>query len=174
MNKVIIFFFVSAVLSACNDSSNFTQVLLSDDFSSIKRGPYSVDVGAHTEYHYIHEAAPRSQWAVSTFTWESGFKRAWQVRQEGNDREMVQTFKSQPNNHAHPMVVAGEEDWKDYSTKVQFSPESKELQSGIVFRYRNDRCYYFAGVSGDSLILKLVKHETAFHVPYEKILGREY
>jgi len=174
MNKVIIFFLLAAILTGCQDSSKFTKVLLFDDFSSIRRGPYSVDVGAHTEYHYIHEAAPRSQWAVSTFTWESDFKRAWHIRQEGNDREMVQVFKNQPDNHAHPMVIAGEQDWEDYVTKALFTPESKDLQSGIVFRYRNDRCYYFAGVSGDSLILKMVKHETAFHKPYEAILGRKY
>ena len=174
MIKVITLLFLTAILTGCHAPSKFTKLLLFDDFSSIRRGPYSVDVGAHTEYHYLHEAAPRSQWAVSTFTWESDFKRAWHIRQEGEDREMVQVFKNQPDNHAHPMVIAGEMDWEDYVTKVQFTPESKNLQSGIVFRYRNDRCYYFAGVLGDSLILKMVKHETAFHKPYEEILGRAY
>src|SRR5688500_18177896 len=174
MNKVIIFVLLTAIFAGCEAPSKFTKVLLFDDFSSIRRGPYSVDVGAHTEYHYLHEAAPRSQWAVSTFTWESGFQRAWHVRQEGDDRQLVQVFKNLPDNHTHPMVVAGEQDWGDYFTKVEFTPESKSLQSGIVFRYRNDRCYYFAGVLGDSLILKMVKHETTFHKPYEKILGRAY
>ena len=174
MNKVIICILLAANLIGCHLPPKFTEVLLYDDFSSIRRGPYSVDVGAHTEYHYLHEAAPRSQWAVSTFTWESEFKRAWHIRQEGDDREMVQVFKNHADNHAHPMVVAGEQDWQDYVTKAQFTPESKDLQSGIVFRYRNDRCYYFAGVSGDSLILKMVKHESAFHIPYEEILGRAY
>ena len=174
MSKVIFFIIVIAAFAGCHVSSKFTNTLLFDDFSSIRRGPYSVDVGAHTEYHYIHEAAPRSQWAVSTFTWESGFKSAWYIRQEGEDRQMVQTFQNHPDNHAHPMVVAGETDWQDYVAKVQFTPGSKILQSGVVFRYRNDRCYYFAGVSGDSLILKMVKDEIAFHKPFEKILGRAY
>lgn len=174
MNRAIIFILLAGVLSACHAPAKFTKVLLSDDFNSVRRGPYSIDVGAHTEYHYLHEVAPRSQWAVSTFNWESGFQRAWYIRQEGDDRQMVQTFKNESDRHAHPMVVAGEQDWHDYVAKVQFTPESKDLQSGVVFRYRNDRCYYFAGVSGDSLILKMVKHETAFHQPYEKILGRAY
>ena len=149
----------------------FSESLLSEDFSSIRRGPYSAAVGAHTEYHYLHEAAPRSQWAVSTFTWESGFARAWSVRQSGDDRQMIQTYRNRPDAHSHPMVVAGKPDWADYSVIVHFTPESSELQSGIVFRYQNDRCYYFAGVKGDSMILKMVKHATAFHQPYEKMLG---
>jgi rhamnogalacturonan endolyase len=160
------------VIIGCNSSSdNFTETLLSDDFSSIRRGPYSVSVGAHTEYHYLHEAAPRSQWSVSTFTWEKDFQRAWTVRQEGQDRQMIQTFTNRPGRHVHPMVVAGEADWADYSVTVKFSPESKDPQSGVVFRYKNDRCYYFAGVQRDSMILKMVKHATAFHKPYEEVLG---
>src|SRR5688572_29529664 len=172
--KVIIFILLTAIFAGCQVPSKFTKVLLFDDFNSIRRGPYSVDVGARTEYHYLHEAAPRSQWAVSTFTWESDFKRAWHIRQEGDDRQMVQVFKNQQNKHTHPMVVAGEQDWEDYVAKVQFTPGSNDLQSGVVFRYRNDRCYYFAGVLGDSLVLKMVKHETAFHKPYEEILGSAY
>ena len=176
MNKGIIYIMTFAVLSGCDltSSNQFTEVLLFDDFSSIQRGPYSVEVGAHTEYHYIHEAAPRSQWAVSTFTWDLEFQRAWRVQQEGNDRQMIQTLKNVPGKHTHPMIVAGEPDWKDYSVSLQFTPELKDLQSGMVFRYRNDRCYYFAGVKGDSLILKMVKHATAFHKPYEKLLGSTY
>ncbi len=175
MKKVIISILLTAFFASCNlTSEQFAEVLLFDDFSSIRRGPYSVEVGAHTEYHYLHEAAPRSQWAVSTFTWDPEFQRAWHIRQEGDDRQMIQILKNQPGKHTHPMVVAGEADWKDYSVIVQFTPESKDQQSGIVFRYRNDRCYYFAGVRGDSLIIKMVKHATAFHKPYEEILGSTF
>jgi len=128
----------------------------------------------HTEYHYIHEAAPTSQWAVSTFTWDPEFQRAWQVRQEGDDRQMIQILKNEPDKHTHPMLVAGEQDWEDYQVQVKFTPESKDQQSGMVFRYRNDRCYYFAGVQGDSLVLKMVRHATAFRKPYEELLGSTF
>lgn len=164
-----------AILYGCNLSSNqFTEVLLFDDFSSIRRGPYSAEVGPHTEYHYLHEAAPRSQWAVSAFTWIPASQRAWHVRQDGDDRQMIQILENDPGKHTHPMVVAGEQDWEDYVVEMQFTPESKNLQSGFVFRYQNDRCYYFAGVMGDSMMLKMVKHATAFHKPYEVILGSTY
>lgn len=172
MTRLSTIFVIFLIIGGCKPSVEpFSEFLLSDDFSSIRRGPYSVAVGAHTEYHYLHEAAPRSQWAVSTFTWESGSARAWSVRQSGDDRQMIQTFRNRPDAHSHPMVVAGKPDWTDYSVTVHYTPESSDLQSGIVFRYRNDRCYYFAGVKGDSMILKMVKHATAFHQPYEKMLG---
>lgn len=175
MGKVIKVIPFLILMVGCQGVENqYDEVLLYDDFSSIRRGPYSVDVGAHTEYHYLHEAAPRSQWAVSTFTWDSDFKRAWHVRQEGEDRQMVQVMENTPDRHTHPMVVAGEHDWEDYSVELQLTPGSKDLQSGLVFRYRNDRNYYFAGVKGDSLLLKMVKGATGFHRPYEKILGSSF
>ena len=176
MKTVFNLILLTFILAGCQSSQNrFTEVLLFDDFSSIRRGPYSVELDAHTEYHYMHEAAPKSQWAVSTFAAGApGFQRAWHIRQEGDDRQMIQVFQNVRHRHTHPMLVAGEQDWKDYALKVDFTPESKDLQSGIVFRYRNDRCYYFAGVLGDSLILKMVKHGIAFRKPYEKVLGSAF
>ena len=171
MKNAIQFLLLMIILSGCQQQNSYDKVLLTDDFSSIRRGPYSVDVGAHTEYHYLHEAAPRSQWAVSTFTWDSDFKRAWHVRQEGDDRQMIQVMTNDRKQHTHPMVVAGDHDWENYSVSLQFTPQSRELQSGLVFRYRNDRNYYFAGVKGDSLVLKMVDDAKGFHKPYEVILG---
>jgi len=158
----------SFIISSCQQKEH---VLFYDDFSQIRRGPYSAEVGAHTEYHYLHEAAPRSAWAVSTFTWEPGFMRAWEVRQSADGYIFYQGFTNRPDSHSHPMLVVGDDLWKDYSVAVKFSPESKDRQSGICFRYQNDRCYYFFGVKGDSAILKIVDHATAFHKPLEKVLA---
>jgi rhamnogalacturonan endolyase len=44
-------------------------------------------------------------------------------------------------------------------------------RSGVMFRMRNDRCYYFFGVEGDQAILKLVQQETSFRKPFEKELA---
>ena len=42
-------------------------ILFTDDFNNLPRGPIGSDVGAHTEYHFLHEAKPKGQWAISTF-----------------------------------------------------------------------------------------------------------
>ena len=146
--------------------------LLTDGFSALPLGRFSVEVGAHTEYHYLPEAAPKGHWAVSCFTWEVGFMRAWRVRQEGEDRIMEQTFRNGPGKHAHPMVIAGDALWRDYQVTVEFAPESDQHQSGLVFRYQNDRSYYFFGVVGQNAVLKKVNHASAFHKPNETILAQ--
>ncbi len=146
-------------------------VLLDDDFSGLRSGPLLGVVGAHTEYHYLPEAAPKGNWAVSTFSSDTATQRGWQVRRENGDALLAQTYDNK-RAYTHPMVVAGDELWEDYTVTVRFAPEARERPSGVAFRYRNDRCYYFFGVDGSEAILKMVRHATAYHKPYEKVLAR--
>jgi rhamnogalacturonan endolyase len=141
------------------------EILFQDDFKGQIRGPLSTSLGARTEYHYIADAAPKGAWAVSN---DRGW---WEIREENNKRFIFQT-KTDHANYAHPIIIAGSEFWKDYNLSVSFTPESDSLQSGILFRYQNDRCYYFLGLETGRIILKMVKHATGFHKPYEVILSQ--
>ncbi len=69
------------------------------------------------------------------------------------------------------MIITGDELWGNYSVEVKFAPLAKPLLSGIVFRYRNDRCNYFFGVQNNKAVLKLLNHGTGFYKPNEKILA---
>jgi len=71
------------------------------------------------------------------------------------------------------MVIAGDSLWKDYTLTARFAPANKQGLSGVVFRYQNDRCYYFCGVHGDRAILKSVNHATGFHEPVEQVLAEQ-
>ncbi|MEQ8879818.1 MAG: hypothetical protein RLQ12_09315 [Cyclobacteriaceae bacterium] len=146
--------------------------VLEDDFSELPRGPMLPDLGAHTEYHYIHEAAPKGNWAVSTFYHHNGFVRAWRVREINGERHMEQSYTNRAN-FTHPMVISGHELWEDYSFTCQFTPLSLDQQVGVVFRYHNDRCYYFFGIKDDEVVLKRVNHATGFRQPDEKILAKQ-
>jgi len=147
-----------------------TAVLLDDDFSGYRTGIVLGVVGAHAEYHYLPECAPKGNWAVSTFTSSPGSQRAWRVCRDSGRPVMVQAYENR-NKDTHPMLVAGDPLWSDYTVQVRFAPQSHARQSGIVFRYRNDRCYYFFGVIGRRAVLKMVRHGTGFRQPYEKILA---
>lgn len=161
---------------AADASANQNQdceraVLLEDDFSRLRPGLFSSVVGAHTEYHYLPEAAPKGNWAVSTFTSRIASQRAWRVYRDGDESVMVQAYDNSRTKHTHPMIVAGDPLWSDYTVRVRFAPESDSGRSGLVFRYRNDRCYYFFSVEGPKAVLNMVRHATAFHKPYEKTLA---
>jgi hypothetical protein len=150
------------------------SVLLDDDFSGLRPGMFSAGViGAHAEYHYVRETAPQGNWVVSCFTTGTPGQRAWWVIEQDSDAMLSQTIYNR-RKHSHPMVCTvakGGEFWRDYTVSVRFCPQSDRRQSGVAFRYRNDRCYYFFGVDGSKAILKVVKHGIAFRKPFEKILA---
>lgn len=145
-------------------------VLLDDDFSAIRTGLLMNAVGAHAEYHYLSEVAPKGKWAVSAFK-SDGSQRAWRLIEENGQRVMLQYYENKKDKHTHPMLIAGDPLWHNYRITADFSPASDKGQSGIIFRYRNDRCYYFFGVDGPRAVLKMVRHENGYHKPYEKVLA---
>jgi len=145
------------------------SLLLEDDFSGFRPGLFSSVVGAHTEYHYLPEVAPKGNWAVSTFRSSVPSQRAWRIVEHGGEPAMAQTYNNKYRFY-HPMLVSGDSAWRDYTMTVQLMPQTEDKQRGFVFRYLNDRCYYFLGVDGRRAVLKLVKHATGFHEPYEKVL----
>jgi rhamnogalacturonan endolyase len=163
-------FLVLLASSAPGDEAQRDVVLLEDDFEQYRAGLFFPNVGAHTEYHYLPEAGPKGNWAVSTFRSEVASQRAWRVIREDGVAIMAQMYKNKWR-HCHPMLVAGDPLWNDYVLEVRFAPQSDEGQSGIVFRYRNDRCYYFFGVDGDKAVLKMVRNATAFRKPHDQMLG---
>ena len=146
------------------------ELLLEDDFGGLPAGMLLGVVGAHTEYHYLPEAAPKGNWAVSTFRSEPASQRAWRVVHTDGEAALAQVYRNKWR-HCHPMVVAGDPLWTDYTVEVRFAPESGDGQAGVMFRYRNDRCYYFFGVDGPKAVLKMVQHATAFRKPYEEVLA---
>jgi hypothetical protein len=176
MNKIESVILMGLVAVLCGSTVCQSAVLLDDDFDGLRPGMFSAGViGAHAEYHYVHETAPQGNWVVSCFTWNIPVQRAWWVTAEDGEAMLSQTihFKSE---HSHPFVCTvakGSEFWKDYTVSARFAPESDKGQSGVAFRYRNDRCYYFFGVKGGKAILKVVNHATAFRKPNEKILAEQ-
>ena len=87
-------------------------ILLDDDFGKLEPGLFSAPVGAHTEYHFLPEAAPRGGWTVACFS-SDGSQRAWHVQQDGDRRVMAQTFDTSKRKF-HPLLVAGDPLWTDY------------------------------------------------------------
>ena len=170
LTPLLVVVIIMAAPPAGGEAEIQETVLLEDDFEQYRSGLFFPTVGAHTEYHYLSEAGPKGNWAVSTFRSEVASQRAWRVIREGEEAVMAQTYENRWK-HCHPMLVGGDPLWTDYTLAVRFAPETGQGRSGVVFRYRNDRCHYFFGVEDDKALLKMVKHATAFRKPYEEVLA---
>jgi hypothetical protein len=153
-----------------------SQVLLDDDYRAMTPGLLSPDViGARTEYHYLPCAEPRGNWSVSTFRSEQS-QRAWRLIEENGERYLWQscTETDRDRPYTHPMIIADDDLWKNYTVAVKFAPQSDPNASsgegkapyecGILFRYHTSRVYYFAGVVGQRAVIKKVNDGVAFRV----------
>lgn len=160
---------IYALATQAQDLSE-SLILLHEDFSAYPAGLFSSEVGAHTEYHYLPEAAPKGNWAVTTFRSSVPSQRAWRIVEDRGQPAMLQAYKNS-FGHYHPMLVTGDIAWRDYTVETSVTPKTGERMCGVVFRYQNDRRYYFAGMDGERAVLKRVNHATAFHKPDEKILA---
>lgn len=170
---------VGAVLLSVADGVRPDQpsrvTLLEDDFSDLTPGMFSAGVvGAHAEYHYLSALAPRGNWVVSTFR-SPRSQRGWRVVREDGRALMLQAYTATPEERdaTHPMLVAGDPAWSDYVLETRLAPTTAEGRSGIAFRYRHDRAYYFAGVKGGEALLLRVHEGTAFRQLDEKVLAHE-
>lgn len=149
-------------------------VLLEDDFTGLPPRMFSSGVvGAQAEYHFLPAVAQKGNWQVSCFRSEAS-QRAWRVVADGPSQAMYQstTSKTPDAKYMHPMIVAGDPLWTDYTLAVEFSPQASKMQSGVIFRYQNDRCYYFFGVEGKEAVLKRVDHASSFRTADVTELGR--
>ena len=163
-------------LAATVRAQSPTAVLLDDDFSDLAPRMFSSGVvGAQAEYHFLPAVAQNGNWQVSCFRSDQS-QRCWRViADDDGGQAMYQAMTSSKNDakYTHPMLVAGDPLWGDYSLEVEFSPQSKKMLSGVIFRYQNDRCYYFFGVEGDQAVLRKVNHGGSYRTANVTDLGRK-
>ena len=153
------------------------ETVFQDDFSAMKVEMISAGViGAEVEYHFLPAVAPHGNWEVSCFRSE-GSQRAWRVIRENGfgPKLMYQAHSSSgdESSYTHPILVAGDPLWTDYTLSVKFAPESKKNWSGVVFRYRNDRCLYFFGVKDDQASILSLNHGTGYRKSTVNILAQK-
>jgi hypothetical protein len=164
------------LLTSC--SGNLSQVVLfEDDFSELPPGYLSTDLGPLTEYHYVPRAGQKGKWTISSFGKQQQYHTAWEVVADSAEQFLRQNFyavdahKNPVNPHFHAMIVGGDSIWHNYTVSFSFRPQEIMDKCGLAFRYQNDRCYYFFGMEGNRLMLKVIEHATAPRRPFERILA---
>jgi hypothetical protein len=57
--------------------------------------------------------------------------------------------------------------------RVIYKPENNEQYSGVAFRYRNDRCFYFFGIKDSTAYISVFNHANSQNSLNEKILAQK-
>src|SRR4030065_188310 len=84
--------------------TGISQTLLVNSIDNLPLGPVLVDIGAHTEYHFLPEAVPKGDWTITTF--RHNLPPSWYVRTIDNRKALFQKEYNK-DKHWHPMIIAG-------------------------------------------------------------------
>jgi rhamnogalacturonan endolyase len=163
------------LISSCSGNVIQTTVF-TDGFQELKPGdrPY-FDLSDPAICYNAHRGKI-GNWNVATSLRQDGFERAWVIRQTDGENYMAQTFTNLNEKNSplslvtHPMLVAGESLWSDYSIEVGFTPQAKFDKCGVVFGYKHPADFYFFGIEGNTVTLKHVQQSVTPLRPIERIL----
>ena len=134
-------------------------VLLQDDFSKLPSGWLTYPVGVQGP------AIQENQWIDSRArpfgVWSNGVadQDAWLVSQEGATGKyyMMQGW-SHPPHGVSAVLVAGEDEWADYTYEALVKPLALDGIAGIAFRYQSNLQYYVLGLTGGNKVQINVQH----------------
>jgi len=164
------------LISSCSGNVIQTTVF-TDGFQELEPGdrPYSDSSDPAICYDTRRENI--GSWTVASALRQDGFERAWVIRNEGGENYLAQTFTNLNDKNSplslvtHPMIVAGDSLWSDYSIEVGFTPQAKFDKCGVVFGYKNPANFYFFGVEGNTVTLKHIQQSVTPLRPIETTLA---
>jgi hypothetical protein len=149
-----------------------SAILFDEDFSSHEPGPFSPDVGPHTEYHFLAAAAPKRGWSVASF-YHDETRSAWSVLELPEGRKaMAQRVRNPNHAFTHPTLCAGDPFWTDYRAELTLRPRESAGRRGLLFRYGTSRRHYAFCLSEAGAVLLRVREERAFRTADEETLAR--
>ena len=174
-NTSLIYITILILISSCTGNVIQTTVF-TDGFQEPEPGNRPYFDSSDPAICYDARRGNIGNWSVASSLRQDGFDRAWVVRNEGGENYMAQTFTNLNNKNSplslvsHPMLVAGEDLWSDYTIRVGFTPQAKFDKCGVVFAYKHPADFFFFGVEGNTVTLKHVEQSVTPLRPIERIL----
>ena len=151
--KILLYLFL-ILLCACSGSVMQTTIF-SDGFQDLEPGAVPYDDATNSSVYYIPERGKLGNWSVATSLRHEDFGEAWRIMSKQGTHYLAQTFTNLDGQYeplsliTHPLIVAGDTIWRDYTIELDFTPLAKFDKCGVVFRYQNPTSYYFFGTEGN-------------------------
>jgi rhamnogalacturonan endolyase len=163
------------LISSCSGNVLQTSVF-TDGFQELDPGDRPYYDSADPAICYDARRGNIGNWSVATTLRQDGFDRAWVILRDNEENYLAQTFTNLNDKNSplslvtHPMIVAGESLWSDYSIDVGFTPQAKFDKCGVVFGYKHPADFYFFGIEGNTVTLKHIEQSVTPLRPIERIL----
>jgi rhamnogalacturonan endolyase len=142
------------------DSSSGGTVLLKDDFTGLPARWLTFPVGMQ------NSAIQENQWIDARAddfggVWSNGVadQDAWLASVEmADEKAFVMQQLYHPPHGVSAVLVAGKEQWADYTYQAKVRPLSFDGIAGIAFRYQSNLQYYVLGLTGGDTVQINVQH----------------
>ncbi|MEA3463432.1 MAG: VCBS repeat-containing protein [Bacteroidota bacterium] len=166
------------LISSCTGNVIQTTVF-TDGFQELEPGNRPYFDSSDPAICYDARRGNLGHWTVASSLRQDDFNRAWVIRKEDGENYLAQTFTNLNDKNSplslttHPMIVAGESYWSDYSIEVGFTPQAKFDKCGVIFAYKHTADFYFFGVEGNTVTLKHVMQSVTPLRPIEVTLATQ-
>jgi len=174
--NILLFVFALLFAWACSDGLR-QSVIFQDEFNQLPEGNLSGGLGINCAYKYSHNCGQIGEWLITGYGQEQSYRTAWQLRTDAEGSYLAQTMHNVDSTgrlidaSIHPMITAGDSLLHDYTLEFSFKTYYTDDKCGVMFRMQDPRRYYFFGMEGNTLVIKLIDNETAPHRPFEKVLA---
>ena len=166
------------LISSCSGNVIQTTVF-TDGFQELEPGDRPYYDSSDPAICFDSRRGNLGSWSVASSLRQEDFSRAWVIRKQDGENYLAQTFTNLNDKNSplslitHPMIVAGESLWSDYSIEVGFTPQAKFDKCGVVFAYKHSADFYFFGVEGNTVTLKHVQQSVTPLRPIEVTLASQ-
>jgi rhamnogalacturonan endolyase len=171
------FFTILWLILICSCTGNVMQTtLFTDGFQDLEPGTSAYADSVNPAIRFDANHGKIGDWSVATSLREKGFNQAWEIQCEGGENFLAQIFTNLNASNAplslinHPLIIAGDSLWSDYTIDVEFTPQAKFDKCGVVFKYRHPADFYFFGIEGNTVTLKHIQQSVTPLRPIERIL----
>jgi len=172
-NTRTLLLFILILIRSCSGNVMQTTVF-TDGFQELESSEVPHNDSNNPAIYFNSQRGTLGKWKVASSLRQEGFYEAWEIRSDGGENCLAQTFTNLNQSNTplslitHPLILAGDSLWNDYTIDVEFTPLAKFDKCGIVFKYRNPADFYFFGIEGNTVILKHIQQSVT---PLRSISG---
>jgi rhamnogalacturonan endolyase len=146
--------------AAVDGRTEVGPALLKDDFSKLRAGWLTFPVGVQ------NTAIQENQWVAARAdefggVWSNGVadQDAWLASMEmADEKPFVMQQLYHPPHGVSAVLVAGKDQWADYTYQAKVRPLSFDGVAGIAFRYQSNLQYYVLALAGGDTVQINVQH----------------
>ena len=137
---------------------DFNYNVIDENFTAFKTGYFPSDISAIGEYHYYKPGFTGIWYEPNKCTGWQG-KSCWMIKSMEDKKFIEQQLSKTPWADTIPVLITGDKKWKAIKAKTEIWALAVLGKSGIVFRYKDSRHFYWFVIENQTTAALYKKNE---------------